>query len=292
MDLQQRKIAIFTDAHALYEPTKAILDDVKSRGITEIYSLGDNIGVGPNPSEVINLLDEYNVISIAGNSEDYTTLGIEPFKSYFNDLKTKSQLWTLSKLDERQKKKISLFPHSIELLVGGKKLALCHFANDVRFDYSSHSTWTYQDNIRLGKEAYKQFLYTNSIEQLNMIKEMVQKYGYDSPMMKGYLSAINEPLFNKNRVYFYDAIIQGHVHWKIYEKGDSTEFYSIRAVAMGYDEDPIDRASYVILNELDSGFEIEDVLVLYDREKMEHSIMNTDNPNVLLKKYVNFGKNR
>ena len=50
-ELEARKIAIFTDAHALLEPTEAALEDMQRRGITEIYSLGDNIGVGPNPSE-------------------------------------------------------------------------------------------------------------------------------------------------------------------------------------------------------------------------------------------------
>lgn len=50
------KIAIFTDAHGLYEPTLAALDDMAKRGITEIYSLGDNIGVGPNPDKVIDLI--------------------------------------------------------------------------------------------------------------------------------------------------------------------------------------------------------------------------------------------
>lgn len=106
-----KKIAILTDAHGLYEPTKAALDDMKEKGITEIYSLGDNIGVGPNPGEVIDLLEEYNVTSVAGNSEEYVTLGIEPFASYFNTLKTQSQLWTLSKLNEHQKGLIIVFIH-------------------------------------------------------------------------------------------------------------------------------------------------------------------------------------
>ena len=79
--------------------------------------------------------------SLAGNSEEYTTLGIEPF-TYFNALKEQSQLWTLSKLNEHQKGVIAAWPRSIELLVGGKKLALCHFANDVRFDYHFNSTWS------------------------------------------------------------------------------------------------------------------------------------------------------
>ncbi len=140
MENRQRKIAILTDCHALLEPTKAILEDVNRRGITEIYSLGDNIGMGPNPGEVIDLLEENSVISVAGNAEEYVRLGIEPFYSYFNALKTKSHLWTLSKLNEHQKGVISLYPHYIELLIGGKKGVLCHFANVVRVDIRQYSS--------------------------------------------------------------------------------------------------------------------------------------------------------
>lgn len=117
-----REIAIFTDSHGLLEPTKAALEDMYSRGITEIYSLGDNIGVGPNPREVLELLVQYNVQSLAGNAEEYVTLGIEPFKSYFNCCKKASQLWTLSKLTEEQIGYIKLFPRYVELSIGGKKL--------------------------------------------------------------------------------------------------------------------------------------------------------------------------
>ena len=101
-----RQIAIFTDVHGLLYPLIAILEDIKRRGIVEIYSLGDNIGVGPNPSEVLDLLGEYGVKNINGNSEDYTTLGIEPFSSYFHDKKIQSQEWTESQLTSKQKKRI------------------------------------------------------------------------------------------------------------------------------------------------------------------------------------------
>ena len=288
--MKYRKIAIFTDSHALLEPTKAVLEDIRRRGINEIYSLGDNIGVGPNPSEVINLLQEYNVVSIAGNSEEYVTLGTGPFASYFNALKQKSHLWTLSKLGETQKGLIAMYPHSIELLMGGKKIALCHFANDVRFDFSKNSTWSYQNKLDLGTEAYSQFLNTNSEEQLEKIQKILKTYGKDSPMMRGYLSAINDPLFSGKKVDFFDAIIQGHVHWKIYERSDSTEFYSIRAVGMAYKEDPIDTASYVIITEKEDGFDLEEVLVKFDREKMEYSILNCDSPDDTIKKFVVFSK--
>lgn len=281
-----RQIAIFTDAHGLLEPTKAVLEDISKRGITEIYSLGDNIGVGPNPSEVLDLLNEYNVKSIAGNSEDYVTLGSSPFKSYFNTLKEASRLWTLSKLNERQIGEIKLFPHSIELLVGGKKLALCHFANDIRIDFIKNSTWTYQSRVENGMEGYHQFMYTNSPEQLEEIEDMIRKYGIDNPVVKGYLSAKDEPLFARNRVDFFDAVIEGHVHWKIYEKSPKTYFYSIRAVGMAYGKDPVDTASYVILKEYNEGFDLEEVLVKYDREKMISSILNSDSPDYSIRKFV------
>lgn len=292
-DSNKRKIAIFTDAHALLEPTQAVLEDIKRRGITEIYSLGDNIGVGPNPSEVMDLLEENSVISIAGNSEEYVTLGTEPFSAYFNFLKEQSQLWTLSKLNEHQKGVISLYPHSIELLVGGKKIALCHFANDVRFDYIENSTYTYQSKVATGNAGYQQFLYTNSDEQLQYISNILEKYGENSPMVRGFLSAVDDPLFSGRRVDFFDAVIQGHVHWKLYESSDSTDYYSIRAVGMAYGMDSIDTASYVVLTEKESGgFDLEEVLVKFDREKMEYSILNSDSPDFQIRKFVEFGKQK
>lgn len=283
-----REIAIFTDAHGLLEPVTAALDDMDRRGITEIYSLGDNIGFGPNPGEVIDLLQERGVKSIAGNSEDYVTLGIEPFKSYFGYYKIRSQEWTMSKLNERQIGTIRLFPHYFELILGGKKLALCHFANDVRFDFEENSTWNYQANFDYGA-AYKQFLYTNSPLQKSKIEKKIKNSHSNDVSLGGYISAYNEPLFGGKMVDFYDAIMQGHVHFKLYEKGGNTDFYTIRAVGMAYKDDPIDMASYVILREKNNkeGFDVEEVFVKFDREKMEYAILSSDGPMDVVKKFTN-----
>ena len=281
----KKKIAIFTDAHGLLEPLEAAMADIKRRGITEIYSLGDNIGFGPNPSEVIDLLEENNVISIAGNSEEYVTLGTAPF-TYLDSLRRKENLWTTSKLNEHQKGIVSLYPHSIELILGGKKIALCHFANDVRFDYGQNSTWSYQHNLENYGSGYRQFLYTNSTQQLKNINEKLKYADENNPYFRGYKSAQKDPLFNGHTVEKFDAIIQGHVHWKYYEKSKTTEFYTIRAVGMAYKNDPIDTASYVILTENDNGYKIEEILVRYDREKMVSSILNCDNECDIIQKYA------
>ena len=282
-----RQIAIFTDAHGLYEPTLAALDDMKQRGITEIYSLGDNIGVGPDSNRVIELLEKRNVCSIAGNSEYYVSLGIEPFSSYFTHLKKMSYTWTLSKLNEHQKGIISLYSHYIELIVGGKKIGLCHFANDVRIDFTERSTWTYQSNLNRGLVGYNQFKYTNSSAQLREIKAVLKRYGTANPFAKGYLSAQNVPLFGGKKINYFDAIIQGHVHFKLYESSTSTEYYTIRAVGMAYGNDPVDTASYVLLKEKDIGYDIEEILVKYDREKMVYSVLNCNSPDQCMRKFIN-----
>lgn len=291
--LKERQIAIFADLHALLEPAEAILKDIKKRNITEIYSLGDNIGVGPNPSEVLNLLEEYNVKSVSGNSEYYISLGIEPFSSYFNSIKKASVLWTQSKLNEHQKGVITLYPASIKLIIGEKKLALCHFANDVRFDFGINSCFSYYNAYSFKTKAYEQFNYTNSKQQLEFIKEMLKKYGMNNPITKGYLKAMQEPLFTyddvvMHQVDYFDAIFQGHVHFKIYEKGENTNFYSIRSAGTSYGNDPYDMASYVILKEnKQNGYDFEEVLIKYDRNKMINSILSSDNPDTnTIKKFT------
>ena len=145
-------------------------------------------------------------------------------------------------------------------------------------------------NIKKYGAGYQQFLYTNSNIQLEEIERLITTYGEDSPMARGYLSALEDPLFNGHKVYMFDAIIQGHVHWKIYEHSNKTDFYSIRAVGMAYKEDPVDTASYVILTEEENGYKFEEVLVKYDREKMITTILNCDCPDKTIERFTSISE--
>lgn len=104
--------------------------------------------------------------------------------------------------------------------------------------------------------------------------------------MKGYLSALQDPLFQGKTVDYFDTIIQGHMHFKAYEHGKDIDFYSIRALAMAYQKDPLNKASYIILKEKGDGFELEEVFVKFDREKMEKSILDSDIPDDTVKIYT------
>lgn len=277
-----REIAIFTDIHGLLEPTMAILEDIKKRNIKEIYSLGDNIGMGPNPSEVLDLLGEYDVISINGNSEEYVIIGVEPFESCFDDYRIKMQEWTTLQLTEEQIKRLKENKHSYTLEVGGMKIGLCHFANDVRIDFDYNSTWSYQDSINYGfSNPQAQFYYTNSEAQKQVIVERAER---NLARDKGFVSAKNDPLFDGNTIDYYDEIIQGHVHFKLLTEDDKVKIRTIRGAGIGYRKDPIDFASYIIIKEKDIGYDVVEMLVPFDRDKM---LMQIDESTLPSKSSIN-----
>jgi len=133
----KKSIAILTDAHGLFEPTLAVLEDARKRGITEIYSLGDNIGTGPNPSAVMDLLDEYGVISLLGNHELYVSLGVDAFRDHLERAGShaysealRSSSWTANQLTHEQKERLRLCDKMIELVLGEKRILLCHDIED------------------------------------------------------------------------------------------------------------------------------------------------------------------
>lgn len=279
-----RQIAIFTDIHGLLEPLIAVLNDINERNITEIYSLGDNIGTGPNPKEVLELLEKNNVTSIAGNSEEYINLGTEPF-DYIQKGKKDNCIWTKNNLTSKQIKNLKLFPHTIELILGNKKIALCHFANDVRCDFYFNSTWKYQSKIELNiPNQNNQFLFTNSETQ----KALIEKHAKTGkPEDKGFVSAYIDPLFHGKKVDSYDEIIQGHMHFKALIENCGIKVRTIRALAMGYKNEPNNMASYIILKEKQNGYDVEEVLIPYNREKMLENIKKSDMPNKqLIEKYT------
>ena len=268
-----REIGLFTDSHSMYEPTLAVLEDMRRNGIDEIYSLGDNVGLGPEPDEVFDLLEEYGVISVAGNSEYYNTLGIEPF-DYFYPEKEKSQNWTKGKLGLDRVKKMEVYPASIDLIVGGKKLALCHFINDVRWDFRNHSTHTYRANYG-DSNASKQFLYTNSDEAL----EEVNAHNTDLAEDKGYVDSMERPLFDGKKVTDYDGIIQGHVHFDMKDGVEGVNIHTLRACGMGYGDDQYNSACYYVLKEKkDGGYELEKRLVKFNKNSLMSRISTSSLP--------------
>lgn len=63
------RLAILADIHGNYQALEAVLADIASQGADRIFSLGDNIGYGPQPEEVVCTLRDHRVLSVMGNHE-------------------------------------------------------------------------------------------------------------------------------------------------------------------------------------------------------------------------------
>ena len=63
------RLAIISDIHANMEAFTSVLDDIDRSGVDEIICLGDNIGYGPEPNEVISCLQKHHIPSVVGNHE-------------------------------------------------------------------------------------------------------------------------------------------------------------------------------------------------------------------------------
>lgn len=73
------RLAIISDIHGNYQALQAILADLAGLAIDEVISLGDNIGYGPEPEEVVATLRERAIPSVLGN-HDYALLNQRAWK--------------------------------------------------------------------------------------------------------------------------------------------------------------------------------------------------------------------
>lgn len=67
------RIAFISDIHSNFPALQSTLKDIKERGISRIYCLGDIIGYHSFPNEVIELIRKYHIICIKGNHDETIT---------------------------------------------------------------------------------------------------------------------------------------------------------------------------------------------------------------------------
>ena len=84
------KYAILSDIHANLEALTAVYKDLTSRGIKRVFFLGDIVGYGPNPAEVLDIIKHFE-FCLLGNHDEACLIG--PAKN-FNKAATASAWWT------------------------------------------------------------------------------------------------------------------------------------------------------------------------------------------------------
>ena len=88
------KRALISDIHSNLEALEAVLADIRSQGINEIYCLGDIIGYGPNPRECIDLVMQCDMC-LLGNHDQGALFDPEGF----NTGAERAIFWTRDQLE-------------------------------------------------------------------------------------------------------------------------------------------------------------------------------------------------
>ncbi len=102
------KYAIFSDVHANLEALEAVFADMDQQEVDEFVCLGDLVGYGGSPSEVMKLVYERVSLIVAGN-HDYAISGklsLEQFNTYARE----AAEWTNEQLTEDQLDDLNTLP--------------------------------------------------------------------------------------------------------------------------------------------------------------------------------------
>jgi predicted phosphodiesterase len=103
------KFAVLSDIHGNLEAFEAVWRDIEALGIEDVFSLGDNIGYGPDPEAVIQRLTARAVPSVLGNHE--LAVNDPSELDWFNPVARESLLKTVAMLSETSIETIHRFPY-------------------------------------------------------------------------------------------------------------------------------------------------------------------------------------
>ncbi|OON97573.1 MAG: hypothetical protein ATN36_02930 [Epulopiscium sp. Nele67-Bin005] len=117
------KLAFFSDIHGNVEAFKAVIEDIRSKDIDfeNVFCLGDSVGYGPRPNEVINLIRDLKITSVLGNYDSAVASNMSTPSRTNN-----AYDWTVAYLTPENKEFIRNFEDGISVVRNKKSFFLRH----------------------------------------------------------------------------------------------------------------------------------------------------------------------
>ncbi len=131
------RAAFISDVHSNLEALEAVLGEI---GDLKVYCLGDVVGYGASPNEVVRLLREVGATCVLGN-HDFAS--IHGDVSEFGSAAAVAAIWTSRRLSGESTDFLGSLPREVHTSLGGKRLYMAHGSpDDTMWEYvlpSSHS---------------------------------------------------------------------------------------------------------------------------------------------------------
>lgn len=123
------RIAILSDVHGNLPALEAVVDDAHQQDVTEFWNLGDFLGYGPFPNEVIDLLFEICSAHVIGNY-DLKVLDFPQKRDAWQKSKKKEKFlafqWAREKLSDQNAVRLRNLPEQKHLQIERLKVLLTH----------------------------------------------------------------------------------------------------------------------------------------------------------------------
>lgn len=123
--------AVISDIHSNIHALQAVLADIDKRGVKDIYCLGDIVGYGAFPNEVISTLRLLGVKTLQGNydesvGEELFTCGCDFADAESARLGEISNNWSIDNTSDDNKQWLRALPKQIAFTVGGMRVLMVH----------------------------------------------------------------------------------------------------------------------------------------------------------------------
>jgi len=125
------RIAILSDIHGNLPALEAVLADVESQQIDSMYCLGDLVGYGASPNEVVAKIRALNIPTVMGNYDDGVGFDRDECGCAYTDpvqkaLGDRSLAWTKAHTTAENKATLRMFSSEIRIDAEGTRLLLVH----------------------------------------------------------------------------------------------------------------------------------------------------------------------
>jgi putative phosphoesterase len=126
-----KQITIFGDIHGNLPALEAVLGDIESRGLQNIYCLGDLVGYGTAPNEVVAAIHARNIPTLMGNYDQGVGNSSDDCGCAYKSevaaaLGKRSIAWTNDHTLDEHKVYLRNLPAHIPLALGRLKILLVH----------------------------------------------------------------------------------------------------------------------------------------------------------------------
>lgn len=125
------RIAVMGDIHANLPALRAVIDDVARIGADALYCVGDVVGRGPHPNEVVDELRRLEIPTVQGNWDEAIGMDREQTGAAWATGESEgegnaSMRWSAEALTEENKAWLRQLPQTMRLTLDGRSVFLFH----------------------------------------------------------------------------------------------------------------------------------------------------------------------